>query len=103
VFLFLILIFHSSSLFCKNSTLIFLLSHFSFVVEFKGDVPVHNVDPQQSPAANLFMPNQDSVVIVSSAANFSHPQYDESATSSMFLLVVAFLNIVPFHKPFCMI
>jgi hypothetical protein len=62
---------------------------FVFVVEIKGAIHVHSVDPEQSPAANLVMPNQDSVVLISSAANFSHPQYDESATSRMFLHVVA--------------
>jgi hypothetical protein len=84
--------------------LLYVSYHFFsvFVVEIKGAIPVHSVDPKQSPSSNLVIPNQDSVVSISSPANFSHPHYDESATSSMFSFC-CFLNILSFHKLYCMI
>jgi hypothetical protein len=86
----------------EDATLICFLSFiFSvFVVEIKGDIPVHSVDIE--PSANLVIPNQDSVVSISSEANFSHPHYDESATSSMFSFCF-FLNIFSFGKLYYMI
>ncbi|KAM0835890.1 hypothetical protein ACQ4PT_062659 [Festuca glaucescens] len=56
-------------------------SNTSATIEIRGAIPVHSLDPKQSPSANLIITNQDSVVSISSAADFSHPHYDESATS----------------------
>ncbi|KAM0836829.1 hypothetical protein ACQ4PT_062061 [Festuca glaucescens] len=53
----------------------------SATIEIRGAIHVHSLDPEQSPSANLIIPNQDSVFSISSAADFSHPHYDESATS----------------------
>ncbi|KAM0919396.1 hypothetical protein ACQ4PT_008298 [Festuca glaucescens] len=56
-------------------------SDISATIDIRDAKPVHSLDPKQSPPANLIIPNQDSVVSISSAADFSHPHYDESATS----------------------
>ncbi|KAM0920016.1 hypothetical protein ACQ4PT_007794 [Festuca glaucescens] len=53
----------------------------SATIEIRGAIPIHSLDPEQSPSANLIIPNQDTVVSISSAADFSHPHYDKSATS----------------------
>ncbi|KAM0907139.1 hypothetical protein ACQ4PT_016308 [Festuca glaucescens] len=53
----------------------------SATIEIRDAKPVHSLDPEQTPSANLIIPKQDSVVSISSAADFSHPHYDESATS----------------------
>ncbi|KAM0868672.1 hypothetical protein ACQ4PT_041161 [Festuca glaucescens] len=56
-------------------------SETSATIEIRDAKPVHSLDPEQTPSANLMIPKQDSVVSISSASDFSHPHYDESATS----------------------
>jgi hypothetical protein len=56
-----------------------------FVVDIRDAKLVHSIDPKQSPSANL-----------PSVADFSHPYYDESATSSMFSLLL--LKYISFWK-----
>ncbi|KAM0912822.1 hypothetical protein ACQ4PT_012559 [Festuca glaucescens] len=53
----------------------------SATIEIRDAKLVHSLDPEQTPSANIIIPKQDSVVSISSVADFSHPHYDESATS----------------------